>query len=238
MIDKNPCSENQLLAALPLETYQHLSPHFDLLSCDSGHVFCMPGEVMEAAYFPLKAMISLVSIMEDGSTTEISLVGNEGFVGLPIILGGEISLQQVVVQIQGSVLRLEASHLKKEFFRGETLSRLLLLYTHTRLVQVAQNAACNRQHSIEERLARWLLSAQACLCSNEVPLTQEFIAAMLGIRRSGVTVAASLLQRAGIIRYSRGHITILDLLALEEISCECHKIVQREYSRLLGSRCL
>lgn len=238
MIQKTPCSENQLLAALPLDTYRRLSPFFELLSCDSGQVFCMPGETMDAAYFPLKAMISLVSIMEDGSTTEVSLVGNEGFVGLPIILGGEVSLHQVIVQIHGSVLRLDAQYLKEEFLRGDALHRLLLLYTHTRLVQVAQNAACNRQHTIEERLARWLLSVQACLCSNEVPLTQEFIATMLGIRRSGVTVAASLLQRAGIIRYSRGHITILDLPALEGVSCECHQIVQNEYSRLFGSRCL
>lgn len=191
---------------------------------------------MQEAYFPLTSMISLVSVMEDGSTTEVSLVGNEGVVGLPIVLGGGRSLNQAVVQIEGTALRLNAEVLKREFDRQSPLHHLLLLYTQARLTQVAQNAACNRQHPIEKRLARWLLSAQDCLLSHEVPLTQEFIANMLGIRRSGVTVAAQNLQNLGVIKYSRGHITILNDAALEEMSCECYRVVQKEYLRLLGIR--
>lgn len=236
MSNAHPCTQNQLLAALPLAHYRRISPYLDFLSFDAGQVLCLSGELMNMAYFPLTCMISLVSIMEDGSTTEISLVGNEGMVGLPIVLGGGLSLSQAVVQIKGTVLRLDAQLLKQEFSKQESLHKLMLLYTQARLIQVAQNAACNRQHTIEERLARWLLSAQDCLCSHEVPLTQEFIANMLGIRRSGVTVAARQLQNSGVIEYSRGHITILDDNALEAISCECYRVVQKEYLRLLGSR--
>lgn len=236
MSNEHPCTQNQLLAALPLEHYRRISPYLDFVSFESGQVLYLSGEVMNMAYFPLNCMISLVSIMEDGATTEISLVGNEGLIGLPIILGGGLSLSQAVVQISGTALRLNAQLLKREFSQQGPLHRLTLLYTQARLIQVAQNAACNRQHTIKERLARWLLSAQDCLHSHEVPLTQEFIANMLGIRRSGVTVAARQLQTTGAIDYSRGHITILDDTALEKISCECYRVVQKEYLRLLGFR--
>lgn len=231
-----PCTHNQLLAALNLDNYRRISPYFDFVSLKTGEILYLAGETMEHAYFPLTSMISLVSIMEDGSTTEISLVGNEGMVGLPIVLGGGRALNQAVVQIKGTALRIDGSVLKREFDKQGRLHHLLLLYTQARLIQVSQNAACNRQHSIEKRLARWLLSAQDGLRSCEVPLTQEFIANMLGIRRSGVTVAAQNLQNLGVIKYSRGHITILNEMALQEMSCECYRVVQREYLRLLGIR--
>ena len=191
---------------------------------------------MKVAYFPGRAMISLVSIMQDGSTTEIGLIGNEGIVGLPIILGGDRSPSRAIVQIRGSALKLDAKILKQEFHRGGKLQQLLLLYTQALLTQVSQSAACNRQHTTEERLARWLLSVQDCVLSNELPLTQEFISNMLGIRRSGVTVAAGILQQAGTIEYRRGVITILNQEDLEAISCECYRLVQSEFLRLLGSR--
>ncbi len=227
---------NHLLTALPPDEYDAIAPHLEFLPLESGSVLCEIGSPIESAYFPLTAMISLVSIMENGATTEISLVGKEGMIGLPIILGGELSLNQIIVQVSGTALRLNPGLLIKQFQQGKTFQKIMLLYTQARLIQVGQNAACNRQHTIEERLARWLLSVEDCLASDELHLTQEFIAQMLGIRRSGVTVAASLLQERGIIRYSRGKITILDVVALESASCECYKIVKREYFRLLGQK--
>jgi CRP-like cAMP-binding protein len=227
---------NQLLAALPSSEFQRLAPHLEPIFLDPGQVLCEAGDEMKVAYFPGRAMISLVSIMEDGSTTEIGLIGNEGIVGLPIILGGVRSPSRAIVQIRGSALKLDADILKQEFHRGGKLQRLLLLYTQALLTQVSQSAACNRQHTTEERLARWLLSVQDCVLSNELPLTQEFIANMLGIRRSGVTVAAGILQQAGTIEYRRGVITIRNQEDLEAISCECYRLVQSEFLRLLGSR--
>jgi CRP-like cAMP-binding protein len=191
---------------------------------------------MEFAYFPNRAMISLVSIMEDGATTEIGIIGNEGMVGLPIILGSPCSLSRAIVQVPGDSLRIGAQVLQDEFRESEEFKNLLLLYTQAFLTQVSQTAACNRQHNIEERLARWLLSVHDCVLEDELPLTQEFVANMLGVRRSGVTIAANALQKAGIIQYRRGKITILNHQALEATSCECYKLVQSEFIRLLGFR--
>ncbi|MBJ7900549.1 MAG: helix-turn-helix domain-containing protein [Cyanobacteria bacterium RI_101] len=191
---------------------------------------------MEFAYFPNRAMISLVSIMEDGATTEIGIIGNEGMVGLPIILGSPRSLSRAIVQVPGDSLRIGAQVLQDEFRESEEFKNLLLLYTQAFLTQVSQTAACNRQHNIEERLARWLLSVHDCVLEDELPLTQEFVANMLGVRRSGVTIAANALQKAGIIQYRRGKITILNHQALEATSCECYKLVQSEFIRLLGFR--
>ncbi|MEO1342189.1 MAG: Crp/Fnr family transcriptional regulator, partial [Cyanobacteria bacterium J06635_13] len=201
-----------------------------------GEILLEPHEPIEKIYFPQRAMISLVSIMMDGSTTEIGLIGNEGMIGLPAILGGDSTTSRTIVQVSGTALEISAEIIKQEFQRGERLQQLLLLYTQALLTQVSQSAACNRQHNIEERLARWLLSVQDCILQDELPLTQEFIANMLGTRRSGVTVAAGILQQAGIIRYSRGRITILDQEALEATACECYQLVQNEFMRLLGSR--
>ena len=227
---------NQILTALPLDEYQRLTKHLKPVNLISGTILLEPHEPITTIYFPQRAMISLVSIMMDGSTTEIGLIGNEGMIGLPAILGGSSTTSRTIVQVSGSALEISAEIIRQEFQRGERLYELLLLYTQALLTQVSQSAACNRQHNIEERLARWLLSVQDCILQDELPLTQEFIANMLGTRRSGVTVAAGILQQAGIIRYSRGRITILDQKGLEETACECYHLVQDEFIRLLGSR--
>ncbi|HIK29987.1 MAG TPA: Crp/Fnr family transcriptional regulator [Oscillatoriales cyanobacterium M59_W2019_021] len=229
-------SINQLLAALPSSEFQQLEPYLEPIFLEAGQVLCEPKEPMNVAYFPGRAAISLVSLLEDGSTTEIGLIGNEGMVGLPIFLGGKSFPNRAIVQIRGSALKLDGEILKREFHRGGKLQQRLLLYTQALLTQVSQSAACNRQHTTEERLARWLLSVRDCVLSDELPLTQEFIANMLGIRRSGVTVAAGILQQAGTIEYRRGQITIRDREDLESISCECYRLVQSEFLRLLGSR--
>ncbi|MBV6627653.1 MAG: Crp/Fnr family transcriptional regulator [Rivularia sp. (in: Bacteria)] len=227
---------NQLLAALPLEDYQRLVPHLEPIDLVAGEVLCEPGETMTEAYFPTLAMISLVSIMEDGSTTEISLIGKEGMVGLPIFLGGNSTISRAIVQIEGSAFKLNGNILKNEFDRGGELQKLLLLYTQALFTQASQNAACNRQHNIEERLARWLLTAQNCVMKDELYLTQEFISQMLGTRRSGVTVAAGTLQQAGMIRYTRGKISIINRQALNDTACECYRAIKNEYTRLLNSK--
>jgi CRP-like cAMP-binding protein len=229
-------SSNKILAALPASQYKRLAPHLKPVDLKSGQILLDPNEEVEAIYFPQTAMISLVSIMINGSTTEIGLVGNEGMVGLPAILGGRSTTSRSIVQISGIALKIPAEIIVKEFYRGEKFQQLILLYTQALLSQVSQSAACNRQHKIEERLARWLLSVQDCVLQNEIPLTQEFIANMLGTRRSGVTVAAGILQQAGIIRYTRGKITILNQQDLEDTACECYRLVQNEFMRLLGSR--
>lgn len=227
---------NQILAALPESEYQRLAPYLEIVSMPRGKILHEPYEVIKDVYFPNRAMISLVSIMEDGSTTEIGLVGNEGMVGISVVLGGGFAPSRALVQIEDGAIKLRADILKREFQRGEVLQQRLLLYTQALFTQVSQSAACNRQHQIEQRLARWLLSVQDCVLSSELPLTQEFIGHMLGTRRSGVTVAANALQKAGMIRYTRGKITILDQKKLEAQACECYRLVQNEFIRLLGSR--
>lgn len=224
---------NELLAALPLEEYQRLTPYLEIVDLISGEVLAEPGEIMTEVYFPVGAMVSLVSIMENGSTTEISLVGKEGMVGFPVILGGESTTSRAIVQIEGKALKLNSNILKNEFHRGAELQRLLLLYTQALFTQASQNAACNRQHNIEERLARWLLTTRDCVMKDELYLTQEFISQMLGTRRSGVTVAAGTLQQAGIIRYKRGKISILNREDLNATACECYRVIRNEYIRLL-----
>ena len=224
---------NQLLAALPPEDYQRLVSHLEYVYLTSGEVLWEPGEKITEVYFPILGMISLVSIMENGSTTEISLVGKEGIVGLPVFLGGDSTTSRAIVQIDGTALKLNGNILKSEFDKGGELQRLLLLYTQALFTQASQNAACNRQHNIEERLARWLLTTQDCVMKNELHLTQEFISQMLGTRRSGVTVAAGTLQRAGMICYTRGKISILNREALNLTACECYRVIKNEYTRLL-----
>ena len=227
---------NQMLAALPKPQYQRIAPYLKPIRLNSGTILSEPHEEIHQIYFPQTAMISLVSIMMDGSTTEIGLIGNEGLVGLPAILGGNSTTSRSIVQISGTALKIPTHIIVEEFHRAEKLYQLILLYIQALFTQISQSAACNRQHNIEERLARWLLSVQDCVLQNELPLTQEFIANMLGTRRSGVTVAAGILQQAGIIRYSRGKITILNQQDLETTSCECYRLVQKEFIRLLGFR--
>lgn len=227
---------NQLLRALPLEEYQRLIPHLEHVYLMAGKVLSEPGEKITEVYFPNLGMVSLVSIMENSSTTEIGLVGKEGMVGLPVFLGGKSTTSRAIVQLDGTATKLNAKVLKREFDRGGKLQRLLLLYSQALFTQVSQNAACNRQHNIEQRLARWLLTAQDCIMEDELHLTQEFISHMLGTRRSGVTVAAGALQQAGMIRYTRGKISILDRLALKATACECYGTIKNEYIRLLQSK--
>ncbi|MGB3640218.1 MAG: Crp/Fnr family transcriptional regulator [Rivularia sp. (in: cyanobacteria)] len=231
--DINGAIVNQLLGALPPEDYQQLVSHLEYVELISGEVLWEPGEKITEVYFPILGMISLVSIMENGSTTEISLVGKEGMVGLPVFLGGDSTTSRAIVQIEGSALKLNGNILKSEFDKGGELQRLLLLYTQALFTQASQNAACNRQHNIEERLARWLLTTQDCVMKDELLLTQEFISQMLGTRRSGVTVAAGTLQQAGMIRYTRGKINILSREALNATACECYQVIKNEYIRLL-----
>ena len=229
-------SQNQLLAGLSEEVYQRLKPDLQLQTVRLGKVLYESSEPITRAYFPVTALLSWISLLEDGSLTEIALVSNEGMAGLPIIWGGGATPNRTIVQFPGDVLTIEAKPLLAEFDRGGEFNKLVLRYMQALFTQVAQNAMCNRQHTTEERLARWLLSVQDSVRRDELTLTHEFIAKMLGIRRSSVTVSAGILQQAGMIRYSRGRLAILDRLRLEETACECYRLVQKEYSRLLGSR--
>ncbi|KYC42421.1 Crp/Fnr family transcriptional regulator [Scytonema hofmannii PCC 7110] len=227
--------ENRLLAALPASEYQRLIPHLDFVTLSLKQVLYESGEPIKHVYFPHQAIVSLVSTQSDGSTVEVGVVGNEGMVGLPVIWGGNTTTTTAFVQIANTAMRMETEHLKTEFNRGASLQSLLLRYTQVLFTQVSQTAVCNRLHTIEERLARWLLIVSDRMPSNTFALTQEFIAQMLGTRRSGVTVAAGTLSKAGIIHYSRGRITILNRSDLEATSCECYHLVKAECERLLGN---
>ncbi|MEM7714278.1 MAG: Crp/Fnr family transcriptional regulator [Cyanobacteria bacterium P01_A01_bin.68] len=234
MVDSPLYSANQLLMALPPSEYKRLIPYLEPVNLALGQVIYEPRQPVKEVYFPSRAMISLVSIMKDNSTTEIGLVGNEGMVGLPIILGGNFATNCAIVQIEGSAIKMDASVLKREFEKGEQLQKKLLLYTQARLTQISQIAACKSHHLIEERLARWLLSVNDCVDKPELPLTQKFISEMLGVRRASVTEAAIALQKAGFISYSRGQITILNRKELEQAACECYGLIHKEFKRLLG----
>ncbi len=227
---------NQILAALPKSEYQRLAPYLTPVDLASGILLYEPQEEIDTVYFPISALISIVSTLENGTTTEIGLIGRNGILGLPVILGSGRSSNNIVVQVAGMAIKLSAGILKKEFERGGMLQKLLLSYTEARLIQVSQQAVCNHHHSIEERLVRWLLTVADLIESNEFSLTQEFIANMLGVRRSGVTVAAGILQSAGMIRYSRGRIKILDREALENTSCECYFFLKQQLQKLLSTK--
>lgn len=224
--------ENRLLTALPAQEYQRLVPHLELIDLSVGKVIYEPGEPIPHVYFPNKAIVSLITTMENGSTVEVGLVGNDGMVGLPVIWGGSTMTTRAFVQVFGSAIRIKAEHIKAEFDRGESLQALLLRYMQALFTQVSQTAACNCLHTIEERLARWLLIVSDYQQSDTFALTQEFIAEMLGCRRSGVTVAAGILSRAGIISYYRGKITVLNREGLEATSCECYRVIRDEFARL------
>ena len=234
MFDSPSLSANQLLMALPPGEYERLLPYLEPVKFALGQVIYQPKQLIKEVYFPLGAMISLVSMMKDGSTTEIGLVGSEGMVGLPVFLGGNTATNLAIVQIEGNALKMDASILKSEFERGKQLQAKLLLYTQARLNQVSQIAACKSHHLIKERLARWLLSVNDRVNKPELPLTQKFISEMLGVRRASVTEAAQALQKAGLISYSRGQITILKRKELEEAACECYRLIHNEFNRLLN----
>ncbi len=231
---QNPI-ENRLLAALPAQEYQRLVPHLEGVSFSIKQPIYEAGEPIEYVYFPSQGLISIVTAMEDGSVIEVGLVGKEGMVGIPVFLGGISTCSYAFVQVEGSAMRMKASRLKAEFNRSGQLQNLLLRYTQALFTQVSQSVACNRFHTVEERLARWLLIVRDNLDSDTFLLTQEFISQMLGTRRAGVTVAAGILSHAGIIRYSRGKITILKPEELEATSCECYRVIKNEFGRLLGT---
>jgi len=225
---------NKILAALPVKEYQRLLPHLTPVSMPLGEVLYETEDRIRYVYFVNTGVVSLVTHLKEGSGVEVGLVGREGMVGLPIALGDDVSPNQAIVQIADGAMRMEAAALRDELKSGGMLHSLLMRCTLALLKQVSQSAACNRSHHVAERLARWLLTCHDRVEGDELKLTQEFIAEMLGTRRAGVSEAASILQGAGLIRYSRGHITVTDRPGLEEFSCECYGVVKVEYERLFG----
>ena len=228
--------QNHLLAVLPAEDYARLLPDLELVPMPLGWVVYESGGQMGYVYFPTTSIVSLLYVTASGASAEIAITGNEGVVGIALFLGGESSPSRAVVQSAGHGYRLKASVLKKEFALGGRLQYLALRYTQALITQMGQTAVCNRHHALEQQLCRWLLLSLDRLPGNKLLMTQELIANMLGVRREGVTEAASKLQAEGLIEYSRGRITILDRLKLERRVCECYAIVKREYERLLPVR--
>lgn len=226
--------KNRLLAALPAADYGRLLPALESVSLPLGLVLYESGGVLDYVYFPTDSIVSLLYVMEDGASAEIAVTGCEGLVGIALFMGGETTPSRAVVQSAGHGYRLKAAFLKKEFDDGGALQHLALRYTQALITQMAQTAVCNRHHSVEQQLCRWLLLSLDRLPSNELTMTQELIANMLGVRREGVTEAAGRLQAAGLIRYSRGHIEVLDRPRLEVRVCECYAVVKKEYDRLLN----
>jgi CRP-like cAMP-binding protein len=225
--------QNHLLAALPATDFERLQPHLKLIPLELGAALYEPGVEMRHLYFPTNSIVSLLYVMADGASAEIAVVGNEGVVGVSLFMGGETTPSRAVVQSAGHAYRLPGQVIKEEFTRGGAMQHLLLRYTQSLLTQMAQTAVCNRHHSLDQQLCRWLLLSLDRLLANELVMTQELIANMLGVRREGVTEAAGHLQEAGLIRYSRGHITVLDRPGLEARTCECYAVVKRECDRLL-----
>src|SRR5512134_1335391 len=225
--------ENHLLAVLPAAERERLYPHLEPVSMALGDVVYESGSRQEYVYFPTTSIVSLLYVMEDGASAEIAVVGNEGMVGVALFMGGAATPSRAIVQSAGAALRLSGQRLKGEFARAGPVQHLLLRYTQALLTQMAQTAVCNRHHSVDQQLCRWLLLSLDRLPSNKLTMTQELIANMLGVRREGVTEAAGKLQRAGLIRYSRGRITVLNRPGLEARACECYDVVKRESDRML-----
>src|SRR4249920_3384243 len=225
--------ENRLLAVLPPAEYERLRPHLEPVPMSLGAVVYESGSRQDHVYFPTTSIVSLLYVMADGASAEIAVVGNEGLVGVALFMGGETTPSRAIVQSAGSAYRLSGHLMKEEFVRGGAMQHLLLRYTQALLTQMAQTAVCNRHHSVDQQLCRWLLLSLDRLPSNKLVMTQELIANMLGVRREGVTEAAGKLQDAGLIRYSRGQITVLDRPGLEARACECYQVVRTEFDRLL-----
>ncbi len=228
----NP-QQNHLLAALPAADFARLLPDLELVPMPLGWAICESGGQMAYLYFPTTCIVSLLCVMEDGASAEIAVSGNEGLVGVSLFMGGEKTPSRAVVQSSGYGYRLKASILKREFALGGALQHLALRFTQALITQMAQTAVCNRHHTVDQQLCRWLLMSMDRLPGNELIMTQELIANMLGVRREGVTEAAGNLQAAGLIHYSRGKITVLDRPRLEKRVCECYAVVKKEFDRLL-----
>ncbi|NYG34778.1 Crp/Fnr family transcriptional regulator [Sphaerotilus montanus] len=229
-------SLNHLLAALPLAELGRWLPQLEWVEMPLGQVLYESGRTLGHVYFPTSAIVSLLYVMENGASAEIAVVGNEGLVGISLFMGGNSTPSRAVVQSAGAGYRLKAALMKDEFDRAGPVMHLLLRYTQALITQMAQTAVCNRHHSLDQQLCRWLLLSLDRLKSNELAMTQELIANMLGVRREGVTEAAFKLQAAGLIRYARGRITVLDRPGLEMRTCECYAVVKREYDRLLPDK--
>jgi CRP-like cAMP-binding protein len=227
-------NQNHLLAALPPAEFERLSPHLELVPMLLGETLYEPGGTLQHVYFPTTAIVSLLYVMESGASAEIAGVGNEGILGISLFMGGDTTPSSAVVQTAGHGYRLPGRLLKEEFSRAGLLQRLLLRYTQALLTQMCQTAACNRHHSIEQQLCRWLLLTLDRLPSQELVMTQELVAGALGVRRESITEAAGNLQRAGVVRYRRGHIAVLDRSGLEAGACECYAVVKKEMARLLS----
>jgi CRP-like cAMP-binding protein len=227
--------QNRLLAALPESDWQRWQPHFEPINLPLGHVLYESGAQLTQAVFPTTAIVSLMYMSENGASTGIAVVGNDGVVGVPLFMGGGSTPSRAVVQSAGHGWRIAGPALREEFARGGAAMRLLLRYTQAMIAQMAQIAVCNRHHSVDQQLCRWLLLNLDRLPGLELVVTQELIAHMLGVRREGVTEAALALQKAGLIEYRRGHITVLDRDGLGQRACECHAVIRAEYERLLPS---
>ncbi|HJV68464.1 Crp/Fnr family transcriptional regulator [Ideonella sp.] len=228
--------QNHLLAALPEAEWQRWLPQLEWTDMPLGQVLYESGRLLSHVYFPTTAIVSLLYVMEDGASAEIAVTGNEGIVGISLFMGGESTPSRAVVQSAGQGYRLRAATMLEEFNRAGPVMHLLLRYTQALITQMAQTAVCNRHHSLDQQLCRWLLLSLDRLQGSELIMTQELIANMLGVRREGVTEAALNLQKLGLIRYARGHISVLDRPGLEARTCECYEVVRKEYARLLPDR--
>src|SRR6202165_2418748 len=233
MPDSYDPQQHYLLAALSTAEQARLYPHLRLVPMPLGEVLYESGDVLRHVYFPTDSIVSLLYVLADGASAEISVVGNEGLIGIALFMGGETTPSRAIVQSAGHAYRLIGQQLKDEFHRNGALQLLLLRYTQALITQMAQTAVCNRHHSVDQQLCRWLLLSLDRLQTNELSMTQELIANMLGVRREGVTEAAGKLQGAGLISYHRGRITVLDRPGLEARSCECYQVVKTEFDRLL-----
>jgi CRP-like cAMP-binding protein len=231
--DRSRPTQNKLLSALPRKEYERLVPHLEFVSLPFKRVLYEPNQLIDYVYFPNSGVISMMTITEDGETVEAATTGNEGMVGLPILLGVERVPLQVIAQIAGDALRMRSEIFKREVTPDCLLHQLLLRYTQAIISQLSQTVACNRLHSVEERCCRWLLLCHDRVGSREFFLTQELLSQMLGVRRASVSVVAAVLQKAGLIRYTRGKIRILDRQGLEAAACECYRVVKAEFDRLL-----
>ncbi|MFL9923418.1 Crp/Fnr family transcriptional regulator [Herbaspirillum lusitanum] len=237
MRQKDSPFKNHLLAELSPVVQQRILPHLEWIDLPLGTVLYESGDALQHVYFPTNSIVSLLYVMENGASAEISVVGNDGFVGLAILMGGESTPSRAIVQSGGSAFRLLAARFKDEFHRDTHTLHLMLRYAQALFTQMSQTAVCNRHHSIDQQLCRWLLLSLDRICGNQLQMTQELIANMLGVRREGVTEAAGKLQRLGVIEYSRGNLTVLDRPKLETLSCECYAVVKKETERLLPGYC-
>jgi CRP-like cAMP-binding protein len=231
-----PVQQNHILASLPEGVLARVAPLLKLVPMELGKVLYESGDTLRYVFFPADCIVSLLYVLQDGASAEISVVGNEGLIGIALFMGGETTPSRAIVQSAGTAYRLPGQILKDEFHRDADLQLTLLRYTQALITQMAQTAVCNRHHSVDQQLCRWLLLSLDRLTTNQLTMTQELIANMLGVRREGVTEAAGKLQKLGVIQYNRGKITVIDRPKLEELCCECYSVVKKETDRLLARR--